>query len=101
MTRFVCGILAVLAMTVVARAQLIFPVEQERHLEAYVWADNYPEPLTDSQSADAPDMQPWAESIAVSVGGSVTPPAAVLRYAVGGLAPEGGAERADELQGGS
>jgi hypothetical protein len=33
--------------------------------------------------------------------GSVTLPAAVLRYAFGGLAPVGGVERVDELQGGS
>lgn len=68
MSRITFVILAALALATVSQAQLIFPIEQERHLEASVTADNYPEPLTDSQSADAPDMQPWAASIEAAVG---------------------------------
>lgn len=66
------GVVIGVACVAAAQAQLIYPIEQERELEAYVYgyldgADD-PNGQTDSAAAGATDMQPWVDSIEASVG---------------------------------
>ena len=65
---FITGVICVAA----AQAQLIYPIEQERALEAQVYGNlDWPEDpngQTDSASAAAADMQPWLQSIDAVIG---------------------------------
>jgi hypothetical protein len=66
MSRFAISITVALSFAVVAQGQLVFPMEQQRHMEAWVQVDD-PNNTSDSASADAPDMSLWVHDIEASV----------------------------------
>jgi hypothetical protein len=63
MPRCAVSIIIVISLAVSAPAQLIFPIQQQRHVEGQVEIDEPNGPVADSASADAPDMALWVHDV--------------------------------------
>jgi hypothetical protein len=63
MLRLASGLILVVGLAGGARAQLIFPIEQHRHVEGWVEINEPNGPVSDSASADAPDMALWVQDV--------------------------------------
>jgi hypothetical protein len=63
MLRLASGLILIVSLAVGARAQLIFPIEQHRHVEGWIQINEPNGPVSDSASADAPDVTLWVEDV--------------------------------------